>query len=312
LASAAAAAVVAAGAGHFLIHKADNQTAGVVPPPAAATTQETRVVGHPVAGAASVVAEGAAAPLEEGKTLVPGSRVVAAKTARVLLAFSTGTSAVVEEGGDVTLDSLGSTPQLRLDSGSIDLHVAKQGPSQQLVVRTLDAEVDVQGTQFRVAVVPSDAACGAGTTTRVTVADGAVLVRHAGVETRVSAGEQWPSGCGSGASAQSSVAPSSAVAVAHAAPTPSTVSTLGEQNDMFAKAIAAKRRGDTGSALAGFDRFLSRYPGSPLAESAAVERLRLLRASDPSRAAAAARSYLARYPKGFAHAEAEAIVAGSP
>jgi hypothetical protein len=40
--------------------------------------------------------------------------------------------------------------------------------------------------------------------------------------------------------------------------------------------------------------------------------MRLLRGGDPSRAAGAARAYLARYPNGFAHAEAEAILAGSP
>ena len=80
---------------------------------------------------------------------------------------------------------------------------------------------------------------------------------------------------------------------------------------MFARAIAAKRAGDPSGAVAGFDRFLARYPGSPLAESATVERMRALRSIDPARAVAAARSYLARYPNGFAHAEAEAIVAGA-
>jgi hypothetical protein len=40
--------------------------------------------------------------------------------------------------------------------------------------------------------------------------------------------------------------------------------------------------------------------------------MRLLRAGQSPRAVAAARQYLARYPNGFAYAEAEAIVAGSP
>ena len=80
---------------------------------------------------------------------------------------------------------------------------------------------------------------------------------------------------------------------------------------MFADAMAAKRRGDSGEALADFDRFLARYPSSPLAESATVERMRLLRSADSGRATAAARQYVGRYPNGFARAEAEAILAGA-
>ena len=88
-------------------------------------------------------------------------------------------------------------------------------------------------------------------------------------------------------------------------------STLGEQNDLFAEAIVAKREGESQTALATFDRFLATYPASPLAQSAAVERMRLLRAAQSPRAATAARQYLARYPNGFARAEAEDILAGA-
>ena len=94
--------------------------------------------------------------------------------------------------------------------------------------------------------------------------------------------------------------------------TASVASSLGEQNDLFAEAIVAKRRGESQAALAAFDRFLTTYPTSPLAQSAAVERMRLLRAAESPRALVAARQYLARYPNGFAYGEAEAIVAGAP
>ena len=43
------------------------------------------------------------------------------------------------------------------------------------------------------------------------------------------------------------------------------------------------------------------------AEAAAVERMRLLARGDAVRARDAARAYLARYPKGFARAEAERL-----
>ena len=65
--------------------------------------------------------------------------------------------------------------------------------------------------------------------------------------------------------------------------------------------------------LSEFDRLLSRYPSGPLAESASVERMRLLKTVAPERATASAREYLARYPTGFARTEAESLVqAGVP
>jgi ferric-dicitrate binding protein FerR (iron transport regulator) len=302
MAAAAAVAVAALGGARFVRAHHD----AMVTAPA-----QTRIVGRTVIGAASVVVAGEAAPVVDGRELPVGSRVVTAKVGRLLLAFSTGTSGVLEDAGDVTLDSIGASQALKLDSGSLDLHVAKQSPDQRFVVRTADSEVEVRGTQFRVWVAPADAACGAGTTTRVAVSEGVAVVRHAGGEAHVSAGEQWPAGCASTAST-APVEAASVPVVARAPSTPASVSTLGVQNDLFARAIAAKRNGDAGDAIAGFDRFLARYPASPLAESATVERMRLLRASDPARAAGAARAYLARYPEGFAHAEAQAILAGSP
>jgi hypothetical protein len=302
LAAAAAVALAALGAAGYARSHRDAVAAG----PA-----ETGIVGQAVSGAASVVVAGEAAPVVDGRALPAGSRVVTAKTGRLLLAFSTGTSGVLEDAGDLTLDSVGASPALRLESGSLELHVAGQSPERRILVKTPDAEVELRGAQARMWIAPPDPACGGGTTTRVAVSEGTVVVRHAGVEARVAAGEAWPGGCGSTASA----APAESAAAPMVARGPSasaSVSTLSVQNDLFARAIAAKRRGDAGGAISGFDRFLARYPGSPLAESATVERMRLLRASDPARAAGAARAYLARYPSGFAHAEAEAILGGSP
>ena len=298
----AAAAVVAAtvgGARAWRLHGA----------PASAGAQASQdtgpVVGHTVAGAASVVVSGETVAVTDGRPIVPGSRVVTAPTGRLLLAFAAGVDAVLEEGGDVTLGAPGAARQVRLDTGSLDVHLGDPS-SARFVVQTRDAEVEARGARMHVTVTPADEACG-GTTTRVEVSDGTALVRHAGSETRVGAGERWPAGCAAPGGANPLVV---APVIVHGAPTPSAASTLGEQNDLFAQAIASKRMGDTAAALAGFDRFLARYPGSPLSESATVERMRLLRGSDPARATAAARAYLARYPKGFGHAEAEAILSG--
>jgi len=306
LAAAAAMALVASGAAYEMKHRSPSiasSTATQSHGPA-----ETQVVGYTVTGAASVVSSGASAPLSERRTLPAGSRVVTPAGGRVMLAFATGTDVALGEAADMTIADEGATQALRLDHGSLDLHVAKLAADQRFLVQTPDAEVEVRGTAFKVSLVSPDATCGAGTPTRVAVTEGVVVVRHAGVESRVEAGQQWPSGC-----AQPPVAThaSSGSSSAHGPAAAAPASSLGEQNDMFADAMAAKRRGDSGEALADFDRFLTRYPSSPLAESATVERMRLLRSVDPGRAPSAARQYLGRYPNGFARAEAETILVGA-
>jgi ferric-dicitrate binding protein FerR (iron transport regulator) len=103
----------------------------------------------------------------------------------------------------------------------------------------------------------------------------------------------------------------SAAAPAHQASTPSRPSsTLAEENNLFADGMLARRSGNVPLAIERMERFLERYPASHLAENAAAERMRLLRALDPNRAAAAAHQYLQRYPSGFARAEADAIIGG--
>jgi hypothetical protein len=306
LAAAAAIAVAALGGARLLLHRPAPVAVAPSPPPA----EDLRVVAHPVVGSATVLVSGASAPITEGRALVAGSRVMAPPDARLLLAFSTGTSALLEDGADVTLAAAGVSQVLKLDAGAMDLHVSKVKDGERFVVRTSDAEVEVRGTAFRVSVVPAEA-CGAGTTTRVAVSEGVVVVHRDGKDVRVATGEQWPTGCGAPAIA-SAATPLASGAPPRSSAAATPASTLAEQNDLFARAVAAKRRGDLAGALRGFDRFLARYPSSALAESAAVERMRILRSTDPGRAVTTARQYLARYPNGFAHAEAEAIVAEEP
>ena len=107
-------------------------------------------------------------------------------------------------------------------------------------------------------------------------------------------------------------APASIPATAADSPVASAASTLAVQNDLFASALAAKRRGDVQAELATLDRFLGAYPASPLAETAARRAHARTAGDGPDRASAAAREYLARYPNGFARADAEAILAEAP
>jgi hypothetical protein len=243
-------------------------------------------------------------------TLGAGSRVFAPLDGRVMLSLSSGTGVLVHEGGDMSIVGTGAVQIFRIDAGSVDFQVAKLSPGERFLVDTSDAEVEVRGTRFRVSMTPD--ACANGTLTRVVVTEGVVVVRRAGSEARVRSGEQWPADCDQAAIP---VVPASALPRAASA-VPAALapreSALGEQNALFASAVAARRRGDTSGAIAALDQLLSRYPSSPLDESASAERVRVLRAAGSTRAQAVARDYLARYPNGFARAEAEAVLAGAP
>jgi len=264
-------------------------------------------VGYPLGAGASVWADGTRAALTEGDALGAGSRLETPANGRAALAFASGTSGVLGESGDLTVAGDDTTQVLRLEAGSVDLHVAKVSADHRFLVTTPDAEVEVHGTQFRVSIGPMSTGCADVALTRLVVTEGVVVVRHAGVEKRVAAGEQWPSSC----VAATEVAAPTTPTIAPPQSAQSMASTLGEQNDLFAEGILAKHKGDTRAAVGAFDRFLTTYPSSPLAQSAAVERMRLLRAASSPRAVSAARQYLARYPGGFAIPEAEAIVAGA-
>jgi hypothetical protein len=84
---------------------------------------------------------------------------------------------------------------------------------------------------------------------------------------------------------------------------------LAEQNRLFARAMTARRRGDAAEALRALDEFIRTYPEAPLAQDARVEQFRsLVEVGDLVAASGAARTYLDRYPNGFAQDEARALV----
>jgi FecR protein len=307
----AAAAVMLAGAGAaklaapFVRGSAGASSVAMSAPPpvwTAPVPSSTDAVTGEVSGeGASMVVNGAPTALQAGRAIPLGARVVARPMGRAILAFATGTNLLVEEGGDMTILEEGASQTFLLGGGSMRADVVKLDPNQRFVVRTRDAEVEAHGTEFRVSIVPGDPACGDGTTTRVAVMNGTVVVRHTGAETTVGAGKSWPSGC---ASASVNMAP---VVVTRApSATVSSPSTLADENDMYASAIAAKNRGATGAALSGFDALLAKYPSGPHTESAMAEKMRLLRGTDAGRAAAT--QYLARFPNGFARREAAAML----
>ena len=83
---------------------------------------------------------------------------------------------------------------------------------------------------------------------------------------------------------------------------------LAQANALLASALDASRRGNDTLALARLDELLRRYPDSPVADNARVERFRTLRrlgrAEEASRAAT---KYLKGDPDGFARDEAREL-----
>ena len=308
--SAAAASVLFALGARAWIHRS---TAPIAAAPAPTVAAQVMVTGHAMAGGVVLLHDGHEASLEGGSAIFAGDRVIASADGRAAVSLSTGSHLIVESGADMSVVEQDATQIFDLRTGSIRADVAKLGPSERFLVRTPDAEVEVRGTSFRVAVVGSDA-CHAGTLTRVYVSEGTVVVRGKGGESRVPAGTSWPKECAAAIEpsakppvALTTQAPPPANHPAPATTRPTSASELAAQNQLYADATAAKRRGDVTGALTLYQQFVGKYPASWLAESATVERMRILATQDHDRAREAAQAYLAKYPHGFARDEASEI-----
>jgi hypothetical protein len=268
-----------------------------------------------------------------GTAIVPGMRLLAPESDMLRLASADGTELTLEPRGSLTVIESGDTKRFALMRGAVVAHVKKLGSGERFIVDTADAEVEVRGTMFRVALAAEPPPCGPATTTRVSVAEGVVAVSGPGVRAVLFPGDGWPAACRSPARSTgeggADVAGSTrrrgivrrGLATSHdapmaASPAPTAVrppepppepTALGDQNDLFSAALRAKRRGDAGGALALFDRFIRQYPDASLVEGAFVQRMRLLAVEDAEAAARAAAQYLARFPSGFARDEAQRI-----
>lgn len=332
----AAGVALVVGGGAFAVHRAHRAGGETAAHDAGNPKNLGRLV-DPTGGVTALRA-GHSEPVGVGSRLAEGLELRTA-SAEAGLDFDTGTHVTIGGGSRVRLVEQSQRKRFSLESGSFFAKVAKLGSDERFVVATPDAEVEVRGTAFRVSLVPSDPSCGGGSPTRLEVSEGVVVVRHAGAEVRVAAGERWPAcevravaltpkdlpsatspAVAAAGGALPSVAPSPLSTPpasprepqALAAAAPDTSSRLAEQNDLMAEAMSFKKRGDVAGALVRFDRLLAQYPGGPNAETAEVERMRLLASSDRARASVAARDYLRRHPHGYARAEAEAIRSATP
>ena len=280
-------------------------------PPAADPLSRLSVLAVDGAGA-SVEQGGAVRPAVAQQQVVAGARVEVPADGRLTLALATGTRLAVAGASSARVVELDAMQRFDLERGALAAQVAKLGAGRRFVIATPDAEVEVRGTRFAVAVGEADAAsCDPAVRTSVTVDEGVVVVRHGSIEARVAAGGHWPD-CGPAtappAAAQPSrrtrhaggVAPARSLAAAPSAPAPASAiaddraaaaaealraSTLAEQNDLFAAALAAGRRGDVEEAQHWLDQLIDRYPNGQLVDSARAERARLIRqaAARPAR-----------------------------
>ena len=274
-----------------------------------------------VDGSVSVVHDGQSRPVDDSAP----PRLSSADTLRT----ATGASAhaVLASGAVVNVQASTSvrfessragtegSEDLSLEKGTIALKVPKLGAHRRLSIHTPDAVVTVRGTEFSVDVRERDGR----TITGVKVVEGSVWVANKGREITLEKGGEWSSEAEpSAAHAEQEPAavpepPSAGVPVPAAshvsgANRDEPSSTLGAENDQYQRGVSAARVGDDRKALGAFDTFLHRFPSSPLAQSAEVERFRALkRLGRVDEAARRATQYLAAYPGGFASTEARAL-----
>lgn len=259
-----------------------------------ATTDPRETASHAVIKLAVADVDGAGAAIDapDGSRLAAvGDQVATGTSVRVpgaghmLLALETGTRLRVGAASRVRLTALGATQRFDVESGTLEADVAKVPLGGRFIVATRDAEVEVKGTRFEVAVVPTPAACAPFARTQVMVQEGVVVVRFAGGEVRLPAGAVWPA-CpppppapeahrGPNRTRQPHASAPEADRPVPPAATPDP-STLAEQNDLFAAALAARRRGDVDEAIHWLDRLIARYPKGQLIDSARAERQRLI------------------------------------
>jgi ferric-dicitrate binding protein FerR (iron transport regulator) len=281
-----------------------------------------------------------------GREVVPGGVMQADLGRPVRVDFDSGTHLALDGNTMLAYDEGTSNHRFSLSRGSVHLEVAKLKKGQRFLLNTVDAEVEVRGTVFDVTVL--DTSNGCEQRTRVSVKEGLVEVRTAGELRSLRAGEAWTAECSavervvaSSATSNSSsnvkpnlkaevtldprakrgppaveTQPDTRTSLA-ANPVGSAVSAQGEaqpasdlakQNDIYARASVERNQGHSAEALALYKQLIARYPSSALVESAIVQRIRLLRRSDRAEAKLEASRYLLQFPKGFARAEAEALV----
>ncbi len=271
------------------------------PKPFALEPTPSLAVADVVEGSAVTIRGRDELPLSSSVAVSAGDRIVARPRSNARIKLWTGSTLVVEEGGDLSIVEHGASQVFSLALGAMRAEVAKLTLGQRFVVRTPEAELEAWGTSFRVARIQGGPSCEGGLTTKLFVYEGRVVARATEHEASIGPGQEWTAECERRVvlpiAPPNSTSVTSEMPSARAAPPARGLQPI---NDLFAEAMDAKARGDKAKALSALQQLETRYPASPLAESATVERMKILASTNPKAAAGVAKRYLSNYPDGFA------------
>jgi hypothetical protein len=203
-----------------------------------------------------------------GMTLAPGDQLTASPSTEIRLGTVEGSVLTLERSSELAVVEESGVQRFVLRSGAIRAQVARLVPGQRFVIDTGDAEIEVHGTVFRVAMAAGDRACtSSNIRTRVSVTEGVVGVRVGEEQFFISAGEAWPKDCPTStatrtATATSTATPGSAV-VGHSMASPVAASpTVTVRRRAGVRAAVGR---SSAVASAGFTATPAALPGSSLA-----------------------------------------------
>jgi hypothetical protein len=135
------------------------------------------------------------------RALGAGDQVFATLTSSLRLGDVAGTTLTLEPGGMLTVVESTATRRFALRQGAVQARVRKLVAGERFIIETPDAEIEVHGTEFRVAIGEPETVPCTGTgpkarvATRVSVTGGVVSVKWSGDEQRLLPGDEWPPRC---------------------------------------------------------------------------------------------------------------------
>lgn len=210
----------------------------------------------------------------------------------------------------------GDVERVRLDEGTVSVHVRPQLPRERFLVEMPDGEIEVRGTTFEVTVE-------AGRTTGVRVLEGVVELRlTASPPQRLEAGDSFSSPLGAAVASVAPVAtplprsaPKAEAAGAHVvvAAEPDAGATAIPGGDdgtaAYAEALGFLSAGRNEQAATALRAFVEAYPNAAQAEDATfLEAVALARAGRTDAAGLAAEHHLTRFPGSFHRKDALVLV----
>ena len=151
---AAAAAAVLLSVGWRSLRSTEPANAGGVARDDAPAETRLAVADVDASGAAIETPQGAR-PAARGDRIAVGTSVRVPGAGHLLLALDTGTRVRVGASSRVRLAALSAIQRFEVESGTLEADVAKVPLGGRFIVATGDAEVEVKGTRFEVAVVPT-------------------------------------------------------------------------------------------------------------------------------------------------------------